>query len=123
MQPDEIDRILNVEERIVPSFGFAASVMDAVGREATAPPPIGFPWARAVPGIAAAMVALVVACVWSVREILQTGDASQFPTESTRWLSEILRVATNPTVAWCAFTVVMTYLAVKFSARMSASRR
>ncbi len=123
MQPDEMDRILNEEERIVPSSGFAASVMEAVRREALAPPPIAFPWKRAVPGIVAAIIAMVVACVWGVREILQTSDASQFSIESPRWLVEIFRAATNPAVGWFAFTMLLTYLAVKFSARMSASRR
>ena len=39
------------EEDIVPSSGFTASVMDAITREATAPPPIPFPWKRALPGL------------------------------------------------------------------------
>ena len=38
-------------EDIVPSSGFTASVMDAITREATAPPPIPFPWKRALPGL------------------------------------------------------------------------
>ncbi len=123
MQPDELDRILNDEERIVPSSGFAASVMEAVRREAVAPPPIAFPWKRAVPGIVAAIVAVVVACVWGVREILQMSDGSQFSVESPRWLAEIFRAAANPAAEWFAFTMLLTYLAVKFSALMSASRR
>ena len=40
---DEFDRIMS-EEEILPSSGFAASVMEAVRREAVAPPPIPFPW-------------------------------------------------------------------------------
>ena len=34
---DEINRILSSEEEILPSSGFAVSVMDAVRREAAAP--------------------------------------------------------------------------------------
>jgi len=33
-------------------FGFLASVMDRVREEAAAPPPIPFPWKRALPGMA-----------------------------------------------------------------------
>ena len=50
----EIDRILVSEELLVPSSGFLASVMERVREEASAPPPIPFPWKRAVPGIVVA---------------------------------------------------------------------
>jgi hypothetical protein len=40
-----------MKDDIVPSSGFTASVMEAVMREATAPPPIPFPWKRALPGL------------------------------------------------------------------------
>ena len=46
-----LDRILAGEDALVPSSGFAAEVMDRVREEASAPPPIPFPWKRAVPGI------------------------------------------------------------------------
>jgi hypothetical protein len=60
--PDEIDRILADDAaRVRASPGFAAAVMAAVRREATAPPPLAFPWTRAAPGIAAGLVTLVVA--------------------------------------------------------------
>ena len=48
---DEMDRILSGEDEILPSSGFTVSVMDAVRREAAAPPPIPFPWKRALPGL------------------------------------------------------------------------
>jgi hypothetical protein len=51
MKDEVLDRILATEEDLVPSSGFAASVMDRIREEATAPPPIPFPWKRAVPGI------------------------------------------------------------------------
>ena len=58
MMDAELDRLLGGEEDIQPSSGFHASVMEAVHREATAPPPIPFPWKRAWPAIAAAALAL-----------------------------------------------------------------
>jgi hypothetical protein len=51
MNPEPLARILSSEEELVPSSGFLASVMDRVGEEAVAPPPIPFPWKRAVPGL------------------------------------------------------------------------
>ena len=51
MRGEDIDLMLARNDNIVPSSGFTASVMDAVTREATAPPPIPFPWKRALPGL------------------------------------------------------------------------
>lgn len=47
----EIDRILATEEELIPSSGFMASVMERVQEESAVPPPIPFPWKRAIPGI------------------------------------------------------------------------
>lgn len=62
---DEFDRIMSQEE-ILPSSGFAASVMEAVRREAAAPPPIPFPWKRALPGAlfaAATLIGILAVCM------------------------------------------------------------
>jgi hypothetical protein len=47
----EIDSILSAEDELIPSSGFLASVMERVEEQAAAPPPIPFPWKRALPGI------------------------------------------------------------------------
>jgi hypothetical protein len=54
MNDDDLDRILSRQEDIVPSSGFVSNVMDAVRREASAPPPIPFPWKWAIPGLRSA---------------------------------------------------------------------
>jgi hypothetical protein len=36
---------------MLPSSGFLSSVMERIEQEAAAPPPVPFPWKRAVPGI------------------------------------------------------------------------
>jgi hypothetical protein len=46
-----MDVILGTEEELVPSSGFLATVMERVREEAVAPPPIPFPWKRALPGV------------------------------------------------------------------------
>jgi hypothetical protein len=51
MELNSIDRILASEEPLIPSLGFLDSVMERVREEAAAPPPIPFPWKRALPGI------------------------------------------------------------------------
>ncbi len=50
MSNEEIDRALGSDDTIVPSSGFASSVMEAVRRDTETPPPIPFPWKRALPG-------------------------------------------------------------------------
>jgi hypothetical protein len=62
---DGIDGILSRDHEIVPSNGFAARVMQAVRRETSEPPPIAFPWRRALPGLSAAAVALVTLLAFS----------------------------------------------------------
>jgi hypothetical protein len=57
---EEIDRVLNGDEAIVPSSGFTSSVMEAVRRDTEAPPPIPFPWKRAVPGFIVCVIAAAV---------------------------------------------------------------
>jgi hypothetical protein len=51
MKDELLDRILATDEELVPSSGFAASVMERIREEAAAPRPIPFPWKQAVPGI------------------------------------------------------------------------
>jgi hypothetical protein len=54
MTVEKIDDILAGEEELIPSSGFLSSVMERIHDEAAVPPPIPFPWKRAVPGIALA---------------------------------------------------------------------
>ena len=72
MKLTEIDRILAAEEPLIPSSGFLASVMEGVREEAAAPPPIPFPWKRAVPGFV--LVAGVFG--WGAFEVVRYGLAT-----------------------------------------------
>jgi hypothetical protein len=60
---DDLERMLADESAITPSAGFLTSVMEAVEREAAAPPPLEFPWFRALPGLLATAAA-IIAAVW-----------------------------------------------------------
>lgn len=51
---DKVDKILASDPELVPSHGFLGSVMERVAEEAAAPPPIPFPWKRAIPGMVVA---------------------------------------------------------------------
>ena len=63
MTPDDLDRILASEELLVPSSGFAASVLERV-RESAAAPPLPFPWRRFLLGLLATL-ALGGVCGWT----------------------------------------------------------
>jgi len=63
MRHDEIERALRAEPLLEPSAGFAASVMAAVRAEATTPPPLAFPWRRALPAIACAGLCVVATAI------------------------------------------------------------
>ena len=67
MTDKRIDEILAAEEELVPSSGFLAGVMERVREEASAPPPIPFPWKRAVPGMVVAAGVLGWGVVEAVR--------------------------------------------------------
>src|SRR5262249_46712231 len=80
---DEFDRIMS-EEEILPSSGFAASVMEAVQREAAAPPPIPFPWKRALPGAVFAGATLAAILVICTLRLLEPG-ASEPGQPASAW--------------------------------------
>jgi len=69
LQSDEIDSILLAEDTILPSSGFAASVMDAIQDQAAQPAPIPFPWKLAIPGIAAMLVGIAALAAAAIRNM------------------------------------------------------
>jgi hypothetical protein len=65
----EIGHILATEEELMPSSGFAASVMDRVRQEAALPAPTPFPWMKAI------LVILLASgiCCWGTVELIRVG--------------------------------------------------
>jgi hypothetical protein len=70
LDQDRLDAILADEGGIVPSSGFLARVMDRIEDEATAPPPIPFPWKRFLPGFVLAGGVLGWGAVETVRYVM-----------------------------------------------------
>jgi hypothetical protein len=121
MRDNEIDRILSQENQIAPSSGFVHSVMGSVRREAAAPPPIPFPWTRALPGIAAYGTALV----WLIVQIFRTPvrDAGpQFASLLMTLPASFLRILQVSAVDWLLVAILLTLISVGFSLRLAASR-
>jgi hypothetical protein len=116
---DEIDRMLSLQDEILPSSGFTVSVMEAVLHEATAPPPIPFPWKRALPGLVIGAVALLLVLVAGVVAIVQTGQATprQFSTPAPSAMLSLFHGGMESAVIWTLLSLVVAFVSVKLSTR------
>ena len=112
MRDEELDRILGGEEEILPSSGFHASVMEAVHREATAPPPIPFPWKRAWPAFAATALLLV-----GSPALLVTAGAA-----GPSVFHELIPAATSVGGPWIALAAAATAGSLLLSRRLADER-
>jgi hypothetical protein len=125
---DEIDRMLSREDEILPSSGFALSVMDAVRREAAAPPPIPFPWKRALPGLVVVGVALALALVAVVTAIVQTiVQTSRVTTpQSSPSVPSVMPALFNGSMEsaliWIGLALLTAFVSVKLSMRLAFGR-
>jgi hypothetical protein len=125
MNHDEIDRVLSREEEILPSSGFAASVMEAVRREAAAPAPITFPWKRALPGVVLAGLTVALVAVVLVAWMVQLGREGSSPQLSADWISASLPfVKANLTSAagWTLAVLALSLASVMLSLRLAGGR-
>jgi hypothetical protein len=116
----DLDRILSRGEEIVPSSGFLDVVMDAVRAEASTPPPIPFPWKRALPGMIAAVVAL------GLLVIAGAGQSGMAPSPVTAALSRRIESAlespSGMAAGWTLAGLLLSLAAVKLSARAVSGR-
>jgi len=115
MMDDDLDRILSGDDSIVPSSGFAGSVMEAVRREAAVPPALPFPWERALPGLVAGIVTLGSLVVASLSA--SSADLSPVPVPEVLVASAKWAIATG--AHWVTLALLVSYLAVKFSLRLA----
>ncbi len=124
---DQINRILSREDEILPSSGFAVSVMDTVRREAAAPPPIPFPWKRAVPGLVVASLAAVLvlaAGVVAIGQLGRTSTSAQFPTflSLPSLMPIIFHGGMESAASWTVLALLVTFVSVKLSMRLASGR-
>jgi hypothetical protein len=122
---DNLDRILLDQETLLPSSGFAVSVMDAIQNDASAPEPIPFPWKRALPGIAALLVAMAIVCRLAVSAVQGIGQgaisSSRFISAWSTWLysnassASLLRTQVAPASLAIAASLACVALCVKWA--------
>jgi hypothetical protein len=104
MTTEKIERILAAEEEIVPSSGFVASVMERISEESAAPPPIPFPWKRAIPGIILAGGAFA----WGAYELARLGvEAVRAPSLPAIHLS-VSAQGPLASIGWLALAAVVS---------------
>ncbi|MGA9527013.1 MAG: hypothetical protein WBS24_02725 [Terriglobales bacterium] len=127
MKEDDMDRVLSHQDEILPSSGFVASVMGAVQHEAAIPPPIPFPWKRALPILILAGVALALVAAGSVLFIMHVGimnvaRSQTFPAapSSLPSLSSLALHGDNATAwVWVVISLVVAWASAKLSMRMA----
>lgn len=116
MKPgDDLDRMLSSDGDIVPSSGFANSVMDAVRREAAAPPPIPFPWKRVLPGVILCVIALMSAIVLGFNQLVAAVSVPPLPAAFQAWIEAAMRSPLIAESGWIAMAVLLSWVSVKFS--------
>ena len=115
---DDIERLLADEDEITPSAGFMASVMEAVEREATSPPPLEFPWLRALPGFLA-MTAALAAATW--HGIGSLSDPAQLEAFAAQ-VRQITVFAASIGLQWTLLAVAITLVSVMLPLGLVRSR-
>ena len=118
----EIGQILATEEKLIPSSGFMASVMERVRQDAAPPPPIPFPWTWAVLGVS--LVGGVFG--WGALEIFRPGGlAVSLPTLNSLALTlpQVSAAFADlfKEVGWVALAGSVSLLCWLFSRRLAGS--
>lgn len=126
-----LDTALAAEhDQILPSSGFADSVMTAVHAQAAAPAPIPFPWKRAIPGlvgIAGGIVLLVGFITAFLVSFARAGIASSSGKVdlASGWkleFSPLLHYVTAPDAAWITLALAIPLISLLALRRLLFSR-
>lgn len=116
---DNLDRILSAEEEILPSSGFVTSVMDVVLREAATPPPIPFPWKRALPGLVVAGLTIAFALVAGFMPLIRGVSPLSLPPRAALEFASAFEAAKGVGADWILLALLLTLASVKLSMRLA----
>jgi hypothetical protein len=120
MEHDHLDEILSSADDIVPSPGFITNVMAAVREEASAPPPIPFPWKRVVPGLAVGACTFIAFLVATLAP--SSGGPIQVAPGVSLALYTIVEAAKAIEAAWIVLALTFVVVSMKFSMRLVGAR-
>lgn len=119
---DDLDRILSSDGEIVPSAGFADSVMDAVRQEASAPPPIPFPWKRVLPALIFGVVAFVSAIILGFDQLVAAITAPALPAVFQARLEAAMKSSLIAESGWIVLAVLLALVPIDLSMRFVSRR-
>lgn len=121
------------DDTILPSSGFAASVMSAVESQSASSAALAFPWKRALPGLAAVVVVLILllgvliaAAVRAVRAPVHLAAPTAAAASTTAdWQAQLLPLLHSSTLAsgafWGVLALVFSGLCLLFCRRLITS--
>lgn len=126
LSDDALDRLIDEHltggsEQLEPSSGFVLSVMESIEAQAAEPPPIAFPWRRALPGLFALLCCLVVL----VAALLRVSAGSAFGGTALgldgQFVSSLRHIVTagEMTLSWIAVAAFLSIAAVAASFRLT----
>ena len=116
---DELDHLLANEDDVVPSSGFTQAVMDAVRAAEAAPPPIPFPWTRALLSLGAVAVILGVSASGVIRVAsLSAADGWSFAVPPS--VHETIQAVATPESIWTIAALVVATASVAAAMRTGA---
>lgn len=117
---DPVERLLVTRHRgdeITPSSGFVDAVMDAVRQDARVPPPIPFPWVRALPWFVGVVITLVAVMIGAFQAATSTPAASFTAPPA---IASMLNAATRPAGIWTTVGVLISLVTTVAALRMGA---
>jgi hypothetical protein len=116
---DELDHVLAHEDDVVPSSGFTDAVMDAVRAAKAAPPPIPFPWTRALLSLGAVAVALVVSAIGIIR-VADGSGVGGWSFAVPPVIHATIQSATTPEFFWTMAALVLAMVSIAGAMRSGA---
>lgn len=122
-----IEDVLATEDALVPSSGFAGSVMERVHAEAARThKPIGFPWRRFLPGLVLVLPGLVYLAQLLIKSILAAGADQANRSIPFTNVSVDFAIAINPQylqmLLWLAVAAVISLLSLYLARRLAGLR-
>jgi hypothetical protein len=122
MREHELDQILSEEKDVAPTATFTKSVMEAVKLEASTPPPIAFPWVRALPGLATGVFASMWIVIEGVRLYEPQHRTAFIPAPWIERLTTLIARAESSGISWILLALVVTAVCVDLTWRVSERR-
>lgn len=126
---DALDRLIDQQlagnsEQLAPSSGFALSVMEAIETQVAEPPPIAFPWRRALPGLAALLCCLSVLAIMLLQARTGATLAGYQPQSGAQYMDLLKHrfSARDMALSWIAVAAFLSIAAVAASFRFAGRR-